>query len=199
MKPAAKLATYEDLLALPVDVHAEIVGGEIVVMPAGLPRHGHVQLALGRHIGGPFDGDDGRGGPGGWWILLEVDVRFDRHEVVRPDVAGWLRPRLPDPWDQRPIDVVPDWICEVVSPSNQAHDRVRKRHLYARCGVPFYWIVDPSERTLEALRLVDGVWTDAGSHDHGSIARVPPFEAIELEVGRLFPPLSPAPVLPRSG
>jgi Uma2 family endonuclease len=78
----------------------------------------------------------------------------------------------------RPITVTPDWICE--SPTNEAHDRVRKRHLYARCGVAFYWIVDPAARTVEAL--------DAGSHDDTETARVPPFEAVELEVGRLFPP-----------
>jgi hypothetical protein len=55
-----------------------------------------------------------RGGPGGWWSLPEVDVRLARHQIVRPDVAGWRRERLPEPWDVRPIDVVPDWICEVV-------------------------------------------------------------------------------------
>lgn len=188
MQPARKLATYADLLALPEAVHAEVLAGEVIVQPSALPRHSHVQRALSSFIGRPFDDDDGRGGPGGWWILLEVDVRFDPHDIVRPDVVGWRRPRLPNPWDERPIDVVPDWICEIVSPSNQAHDRVRKRQLYARHGVPFYWIIDPAERTLEALRLVDGVWTDAGSHDATSTARIPPFHEIELEVGRLFPP-----------
>lgn len=186
--PARKLAEYDDLLALPEGVRAEILGGEILVQPGALPRHSRVQRELGRFIGGPFDGDDGRRGPGGWWILLEVDVRFAPTEIVRPDVVGWRRERLVEPWDQRPIDVVPDWVCEILSPSNQAHDRVRKRQLYARYAVPFTWIVDPGERTLEALRLVDGVWVDAGSHDHTSTAKIPPFEAIELEVGRLFPP-----------
>ena len=185
---APKRATYDDLLALPDDVHAEVLGGEVIVKPSTLPRHGHVQGALSRFIGGPFHHDDGRGGPGGWWLIPEVDVRLAAHDIVRPDLAGWRRPRLPEPWGTRPIDVVPDWICEILTPSNQAHDRVRKRHLYARHGVPHYWLVDPEERTLEALRLVDGLWVDAGSHDETAVARVPPFDAIELEVGRLFPP-----------
>jgi Uma2 family endonuclease len=92
----------------------------------------------------------------------------------------------------RPIDVVPDWICEVVSPSNAASDRVSKRGLYARSGVAFYWMVDPGERTLEAMRLdaESRAWIEVGAYGGEAIARIPPFEAVELEVGRLFPPES---------
>lgn len=188
MDPDRRLATYDDLLALPEDVKAEVIHGSVVTLPSALPRHSNVQRALASFIGRPFHDDDGRGGPGGWWILLEVDVRLSTHDVVRPDLAGWRRERLVAPWDQRPIDTPPDWICEVVSPSNAAHDRITKRRLYAEHGVPFYWLIDPKERTVEALRLRDGIWEDAGSFDDTAMARIPPFEAVELEVGRLFPP-----------
>jgi Uma2 family endonuclease len=188
VEPARKLATYDDLLALPEDVRAEVIEGTVVVQPSPLPRHAKVQGSLRSFIGRPYDDDDGRGGPGGWWILLEVDVRLAAHQVLRPDLSGWRRDRLPDPWDMRPIDVRPDWVCEILSPSNAAMDRVKKRRLYAEHGVPFYWIVDPVEETLEALRLDGGTWTDAGTFDASSLARIPPFDAVELEVGRLFPP-----------
>ena len=188
MDPARRLASYEDLVALPSDQKAEILSGTIATLPAPLPRHSKVQGALRRFIGGPYDDDDGDGGPGGWWILLEVDVRLAKHDVVRPDLSGWRRGRLQNPWDVRPIDVTPDWICEVLSSSNVAHDRVTKRRLYAEHGVPYYWIVDPEGRTLEALRLEAGVWVDAGTFDDDSVARVPPFEGVELRIHRLFPP-----------
>ncbi len=188
MDAARSLATYDDLLRLPDGVRGEVVAGQVVVLPSSLPRHSNVQGGLRRFVGGPFHDDDGHGGPGGWWIFLEVDVRLSLHDVVRPDLAGWRRERLPDPWDKRPIDVRPDWVCEVLSPSNTAHDRVTKRRLYAAHGVPHYWIVDPVSCTLEALALQAGVWVDAGSFDHTATARIPPFEAIELPVGRLFPP-----------
>jgi Uma2 family endonuclease len=190
MQSARKLATYEDLLALPRDVRAEILGGTVVLPPAPLPRHSRAQGALRTFVGRPYDDDDGRGGPGGWWIFVEVDVRLALHDVVRPDLAGWRRDRLVSPWDARPIDVVPDWIGEVVSPSNAAQDRVDKRALYARSGVAFYWIVDPAARTLEALRLdpATGAWVEIGAYGDASVARIAPFDAIDLEVGRLFPP-----------
>ncbi len=186
MEPAPRRATYEDLLRLPEDVRAEIIDGEIVALPSPRPRHSKAQGALRRFIGGPFDDDDGYGGPGGWWIFPEVDVQLGER-VVRPDLAGWRRSRLPDP-DQRPIAVVPDWVCEVLSEFNEAHDRVKKRYIYAEAGVAHYWIVDPEARTLEAFVLERGKWVDAGSFDDTAVAHISPFEVIEIPVGRLFLP-----------
>jgi Uma2 family endonuclease len=193
MRAAKQLATYDDLRARPEGSREEILGGVIVSPPSPLPRHGRAQRVVGSTIGRPFDDDDGRGGPGGWWILPEVDVRLTTHDIVCPDVSGWRRERLPEPWNLRPIDVVPDWVCEILSPSNIAQDRVRKRHLYAEHGVAFYWLLDPDARTLEALRLepTSHAWVDVGSYDDTSIARIAPFEAIEIEVGTFFPPLHP--------
>jgi Uma2 family endonuclease len=185
---APKLATYADLLALPADLHAEVLAGEIVTAPAPLPRHSNVQGSARRFLGGPFHDDDGRGGPGGWWIFVEVDISFGAHDVVRPDLAGWRRERLPRPGSIRPIEVVPDWVCEILSPATAARDRVHKRSLYARNAVPHYWLIDPDTRVLEALSLRDGVRLESGVYDDESSARIPPFEAIELEVGRLFLP-----------
>ncbi len=187
MNAARKLATYEDLVALPEDVKAEIIAGTLVTMPSPRPRHVNVQGSLRRFVGGPFHDDDGFGGPGGWWIFLDVDVALGVHDIVRPDLVGVRRERLPDP-DVLPIPLVPDWICEVLSPSNEPHDRVTKKHLYARHGVRWYWIVDPAERILEVFELREGLWVNVGSYDDHTAARVPPFEAIELPIPRLFLP-----------
>jgi Uma2 family endonuclease len=191
MQPVPRRATYQDLLRLPEDVRAEIIDGQIVTMPAPRPRHSKPQGALRRFLGGPYDDDDGFGGPGGWWIFVEVDIQLGVH-VVRPDLSGWRRERLPEP-DQRPISVTPDWICEILSESNEAHDRVTKRRIYAEQGVSHYWIVDPEARTLEAFRLEGGRWTDVGSFDETDVARIAPFDAVELPVGRLFLPRPSAP------
>jgi len=61
--------------------------------------------------------------------------------VVRPDLAGRRRERLPDPGNQRRIDVTPDWVCEL-SPSTASRDRLVKRQLYADSGIRHYWTID---------------------------------------------------------
>jgi len=99
---AGKLATYDDLLALPEGQRAEVIGGAMITPTSPLPRHGRAQRVVGRIIGGAFDDDDGLGGPGGWWILPEFDARLSPHDIVKPDIAGWRRERLPDPWDIQP-------------------------------------------------------------------------------------------------
>jgi Uma2 family endonuclease len=186
MEPARRRAQYEDLSSLPADLRAEILNGEITALPAPRPRHSKPQGALRHFIGGPFDDDDGFGGPGGWWIFVEVDVKLGT-DIVRPDLAGWRRERLSEP-DTKPLQVVPDWICEVLSESNEAHDRVTKRALYAQHGVAHYWIVDPEARTLEAFSLEAGRWVDAGSFDETAVATIKPFDSVALPIGRLFLP-----------
>lgn len=188
MDPERKLATYDDLRRLPDEVRAEVLAGVVHTMPAPLPRHNRIARAIGRFVGGPFDDDDGFDGPGGWWILPDVDVQLAEHDVVRPDLSGWRRDRLAEPWDERPIAVRPDWICEILSPSNAKHDRLTKADLYAREGVPHYWIVDPVERIVEVFALRDGGWFRDGAYSDGDIARLAPFAEIEPDVGRLFPP-----------
>ena len=186
--PAQRLATYEDLRALGEDARAEVLAGQVHVAPAPLPKHSKAQGALRRFVGGPYDDDDGYGGPGGWWIFVEVDIQLGPHDIVRPDVAGWQRARLPDPADQRPITTIPDWVCEVLSPSTATRDRVEKRDLYARHGIAHYWIVDVDARTLEAFELREGRWVLSGNYDETAVAKVAPFGAIEIAVGRLFLP-----------
>jgi Uma2 family endonuclease len=186
--PAPRLATYADLLNLPEDVRAEVLAGTVVTSPAPLPKHSRAQRSLGSFVGRPFDDDDGYGGPGGWWSFVEVDIQLGPHDIVRPDLVGWRRERLANPGDQRPILIVPDWVCEVLSPTTAAHDKITKRALYARSGIRHYWIIDVDAHTLEAFELVDQRWVLAGTYGDDALERIAPFEQIELAVGRLFLP-----------
>src|SRR4051794_34924062 len=154
--PAPKLATYADLIALPEDARGEVLAGEIVTSPAPLPRHSKVQGSARRFLGGPFDDDDGHGGPGGWWIFVEVDVALGPHEIVRPDLVGWRRERLPRPGSARPITVVPDWVCEVIPPPRARAGCVTMRLLSAQPGVPHFCLTDPGARVLDAPALHNG-------------------------------------------
>jgi Uma2 family endonuclease len=115
-------------------------------------------------------------------------VQLGPHDIVRPDLVSWRRERLPNPADLRPITVVPDWVCEVLSPSTAAHDKITKRAVYARSGIRHYWIIDVDAHTLKAFELLDQRWLLAGTYGDDALARIAPFEQIELAVRRLFLP-----------
>jgi hypothetical protein len=72
MKPIR--ATYADLEAVPADKVAELNRGTLYVMPRPAPKHATAASRMTMEIGGPFD--RGRGGPGGWRILVEPELRF---------------------------------------------------------------------------------------------------------------------------
>ena len=188
-----RLATWEDLAGTPDDGRIyEVLDGEIEAQPRPMPIHNWTQATLSGEIVPPFG--RGRGGPGGWWILIEPDLLLDPHQSVVPDLAGWRNSRVPDFPADRPIAIVPDWICEVISPPDRGRDRVRKANLYLRTSVPYYWILDPVERILEAFEARETRWVRLGAWTDGDTSRVAPFDAIELDVGGLFVPLGPSEV-----
>jgi Uma2 family endonuclease len=82
--------------------------------------------------------------------------------------------------------VAPDWVCEVLSPSTERIDRSRKLRIYAEAGVAHAWLVKPTDRTLEVLRLREGAWTIVAVWEDAAVVRAEPFDAIELELGRLW-------------
>lgn len=90
------------------------------------------------------------------------------------------------PVDAPYFTLAPDWICEVVSPSSAAIDRVKKLPIYAAHDVAFAWLVDPRERTLEAFRREGSNWLLLGTYTGDSPVRVVPFDAIELDIGALW-------------
>lgn len=181
--PVKRRATYEDLLQVPEHKVAEIVDGELHVSPRPSSRHALAASGLDRTLGPAFH--DGRGGPGGWWILFEPELHFGE-EVLVPDLAGWRRERLPEFPDTAAFTLAPDWVCEVVSPSTERLDRAKKMPAYGRKGVPYLWVVNPLTRTLEVYRLADGRWVLLSTHGGDARVRAEPFEAVELELGSLW-------------
>ena len=185
---AKRAATYEDLLRVPDHFVAEILDGELYATPRPSVPHAVAASVLGSELGGPFH--QGRGGPGGWWILYEPELHLGR-DVIVPDLGGWLRTRLPVLPDAAAITVAPDWVCEILSPSTEAIDRVPKLRIYAREGVRNVWLVNPKTQTLEVLRLVNGAWTLVATHDGDASVHAEPFDALALDLFRLWGRVAP--------
>lgn len=176
---------YARLCALPEGLTGEILDGVLHTQPRPAPAHAHSELALAGELYGPFE--RGLGGPGGWVLMPEPELHFVRKAVVCvPDLAGWRRERMPELPATPYFELVPDWVCEVLSPSTEAKDRRLKMPLYAHHGVRHLWLVDPLARTLEAFENADGDWRALGHWEGGETARIPPFDALALPLDRLW-------------
>ena len=186
-RPQTKIrpaATYQDVLDAPPTMVAELVRGVLHLQPRPASRHGLAASTLGMEVGSKFhrDGD----GPGGWWIIDEPQLHFG-DDVLVPDLGGWRKERMPEFPDVAYFDLVPDWVCEVLSPSTRQFDLVEKRAIYGDQGVGHLWFVDPIARTLEAFSNRDGVWTLIAALKDDDPVSVPPFDAIEFSLSALWP------------
>jgi Uma2 family endonuclease len=181
-------ATYEDLMEVPDTKVAEIIDGELVVSPRPASPPAHASSVLGVDVAGPFHRSPGDpAGPGGWWILDEPELHLGE-DVLVPDLAGWRHERMPHVPNVPFFSLVPDWLCEVVSPSTGRIDRSRKMRIYARERVERIWLVDPLARTLEIYRLEGGRWLVASVYGGDEVVPAEPFDAVELRLDRWWLP-----------
>lgn len=177
--PLRKRATYEDVLNAPPHMTAEILDGELHLMPH--PRRAHLRSAsgLGSFLFGAFH--VGVGGPGGWTILYEPELHLGA-DILVPDLGGWHAGRLVDreDVDEPYITIVPDWVCEILSPGTLRVDRMKKMPIYARERVGDVWLVDPGEKTVEVFRHEGHAYVLVGTFGGDDAVRAEPFAAAEI-------------------
>jgi Uma2 family endonuclease len=180
-------ATYADYAAVPPNKAAMIVDGVLHVLPRPAPRHAYASSMLTGELTGPFS--RGKGGPGGWWILDEPELHLIHEEPINPDLAGWTLERMPELPEEAFFSLPPDWICEVLSRSTERIDREEKMPIYAEHAVRFAWLIDPVAKTLEAYTLdARRRWGAPQVYRGAARVRVPPFDAIELDLSALWVP-----------
>jgi Uma2 family endonuclease len=184
---ARRRASLDEFLSMPEERRFhELLAGEIVEKATPSAEHGDAQAGVVGAVRPAYQRRPGGRWPGGWWIVTEVEVMLETGDLVRPDVLGWRRERVPERPTGGPVHIRPDWVCEVVSPSNANTDTVTKLRIYHRAGVPHYWLADSRDATLTVMR-----WSDAGyitvlRAERYEVVRPEPFDAIELAVGTLF-------------
>jgi Uma2 family endonuclease len=166
---------YAQIRALPEGKTGMILEpGELTVMSRPHPRH---QRAM-QGVRNALRAHDRDVGGAGWWLLSEVEVRFgDRLSV--PDITGYRTERVPEIPDENPLTLIPDWTCEVLSPTTAQADRLKKLRVYAGAGVPWTWLVDPESRSIECFESVAGLPTQTHVVDsdlkEDALVTLPPF------------------------
>ena len=173
--------TYEDYLAMPDDGRRyEILDGEVAVTATPVTLHqrivGNLYWVLRRHV-------EPRGL--GEVFVAPLTVILANTTVVEPDVVYVDTGRAGLVTD-RGIHGAPTLAIEVLSPSTATSDRGPKFQLYARYGVPYYWIADTDARVLEGYELATGAYRLVDQlHGQGQVA-LPPFPDLALVLDELW-------------
>ena len=144
--------TLDDYYALPDERRVELIDGVIYDMSCPLRVHQailgqlHLQLApcVEEH-------------PECELFFAPVDVRLDNDNrtMVQPDlyiVCG------KEETDKRRLNGAPDFVIEILSPSNRAHDMIRKLNKYHNAGVREYWIVDPEKLRVMVYDFTEDIY-----------------------------------------
>jgi Uma2 family endonuclease len=173
--------TFAELSAWPDDGRRyELYNGEVVVVPAPFLRHQRVAARVHDVL------REYEEAIGGLVAIAPVDVVLSEHDVVQPDVVfvGHHRKHLVDMMDA--IRVPPDLVVEVLSRKTEMRDRSRKADLFARFGIPEYWIVDPVKNTIEIHRNIGAMFVLDGVYDAAAEVRSPTLPGLAFHAARVF-------------
>jgi Uma2 family endonuclease len=139
--------TTADLHALPDDGRRwELIDGSLIVSPSATTDHNTIAMWIANAL---WDSNPSSK----FMVGLDQSATIDTHNEPRPDVIVASSEFL----QQSPFPMASaQLVVEVISPTSVLRDTETKRALYARAGVPAYWIVvpDASEPTISLAELV---------------------------------------------
>ena len=144
-KPKGKY-TYADYAATPEGERWELIDGVLYRMPPA-PNTKHQESSENT---GNLINDVVRPERLGRVYRAPYALMLSETDTVEPDllyVSAARRHIITD----RGCEGIPDLVVEILSPSNPGNDLAVKRELYARYGIPEYWILDPVQETVLAL------------------------------------------------
>ena len=178
-----KAYTYEDYLRLPdkEGYHYEILNGMLVKEPAPYVHHQRVSRRLQRLLEDYFTPKD----PAGEVFNAPIDVTLSDTNVIQPDLV-YIPGEDSEIVEEARINGIPYLVVEILSKWTRSKDRLRKRSIYERMGIPHYWIVDPYDETIEAYALRNDLYIlrssglDVGEFTH------PDFPGFSVDLAALW-------------
>ncbi len=158
--------------------HCELVEGELRQMaPTGYPHGrstGRVSFQISAHVFASGLGDV-LGAETGFRIAIDPDT------VLAPDVAFVGADRVPaDTTSQAFLDLAPDLVVEVISPSDRAGAVAENAARWLAAGVRLVWVVYPAQRFV-AVHTADGVTHESAILTGGDV-----LPGLEIDLPGLF-------------
>jgi Uma2 family endonuclease len=155
----------------------ELFDGSLHVTPGPSPRHQKISRRLANAL------DEGAEAAG-LEVFEAVNVRLRPDRIPIPDLV--ITSSIDDCAPVIDVAAV-RLVCEVLSPSNPATDKVTKMYYYGSAGIPWYLLVDPVERTLHLYELVGETYVEHSVARPGDILRLTEPVTANLDPAVLLP------------
>ena len=181
VRTTSRLITGEELLHMTDVGRCELVKGEIKEMPPATGHsHGRLEFRIAQRLG-----DFLREQEVGEVMVGEVGVYTERDpdSVRAADVLFISHERFDRASSESFLDVPPELIVEIMSPTNSWEDMRQKLKEYFDVGVDTVWVIEPSNRAVQVYRGVDEVQTLEGGD---TITGDGPLDGLTIDVDALF-------------
>lgn len=144
-----KKYTYEDLQNLEIDegFFYELLNGEIMQRSAPALSHQRVAKLIFKKLDAFVEKEKK-----GEVFFAPLDVVLDNYNVLQPDLV-FVSEKNSEILFGDYVNGIPDLVVEIISPSSVSRDRIEKKNIYEKFGIPEFWLVDPKNEMIEILVL----------------------------------------------
>ena len=172
--------TYEDYLKTPDEERYELIGGELLMTPAPVPKHQRIsrkieflleKFVTENDLGEVFD--------------APCDVHLDDENVVQPDILFIAKNRM-NIIGEKNVQGAPDLTIEILSKSTAYRDLIQKKKLYSKFGVKEFWIVIPDEEAIEVYILKDSAYLLDRSYSKNETLESQFLTGFKIELNGIF-------------
>lgn len=172
---------YSDFCALPDDGRRyEILDGNLYMSPSPQTSHQRVLRQLGYCLHAHVEKHEL-----GEVFLAPYDVVLGDNDIVEPDIifVGHANREI---IQKENIRGIPDLVVEILSPTRPTFDTLDKRNVYARCGVPYYWLVDPQHQRLTELQLAEKAYNVLAELTGPAVFQPRLFPGLDIDLARVW-------------
>ncbi|MEO8149782.1 MAG: Uma2 family endonuclease [Bacteroidia bacterium] len=178
--------TYSDYITWEDEIRRQLIDGVVYEMNTTNRRHQEIVGNLSCIIKNYLKGKSCRVYQAPFDVRLVREGEEDLHtlNVVQPDVSVFCNPAM---LDDKGAKGVPDWAIEILSPSNEEVDKVRKLLLYQSYGVKEYWIIDPEKSEVKIFKLNSKNQYELQSEINNADVLIPTFfNDLKIDFNELF-------------
>jgi len=172
--------TYEDYLKINDDNQYELIGGELILVPAPQTIHQWISGELFVEISNFI-----RKNKLGKLFHAPFDVILSDKDKPQPDILFISANRL-DIITEDNIKGAPDLIIEILSPSTASRDKVEKSRIYYKYGVKEYWIVDPEAKVVQVFTPGEKNWILHEAYNNDEILVSPLLPGLQINLVDAF-------------